>query len=430
MPTDSDAIDTITYQSDGKTYRIPRGREAFVRYFATEFPDEADNIRRYTDAMYALTQEVDLFYIRRGENSIMGHSEEFSIAADEFIRRYITNPRLRDILAYMNPMYGGIAGHTPAYIHSLINILYIEGSSQFVGGSQQLADALRDVITQAGGQVIAGDGVVQIVTEERRVTKVITKKGREYTADWYIAGIHPCTMLTMMDETAFTKAYRTRLQEIRNFFSSFSVYIKFKPATQPYVNHPRYYQHEDGAVWRLAEYDDATWPKGFMYITPPTEENATANGKPSYASRMIVNCIMSFDVVRKWEDTTVGHRGTDYEAWKERLKQRILQKLEELHPGFCDTIDFSFASSPLTIRDYYGTKDGSLYGFQRDCQNILFSQIPVGTKVSNLLLTGQNINLHGICGVPLTSIEVAEAFVGSGTVIDKINEAYKTFSAE
>ena len=50
------------------------------------------------------------------------------------------------------------------------------------------------------------------------------------------------------------------------------------------------------------------------------------------------------------------------------------------------------------------------------------SQLPVATKVRNLLLTGQNINLHGICGVPLTAIETAEALAGRGVIVRKINE--------
>ena len=52
---------------------------------------------------------------------------------------------------------------------------------------------------------------------------------------------------------------------------------------------------------------------------------------------------------------------------------------------------------------------------------MLQSQMPIATKVRNLLLTGQNVNLHGICGVPLTAIETAEAIVGRGGILDKIN---------
>jgi all-trans-retinol 13,14-reductase len=55
---------------------------------------------------------------------------------------------------------------------------------------------------------------------------------------------------------------------------------------------------------------------------------------------------------------------------------------------------------------------------------MLLSQIQVVTKVRNLLLTGQNINLHGICGVPLTAIVTAEAIVGQGVIVQKINKQY------
>lgn len=55
----------------------------------------------------------------------------------------------------------------------------------------------------------------------------------------------------------------------------------------------------------------------------------------------------------------------------------------------------------------------------------MLSQLPVYTKVKNLLFTGQNINLHGICGVPLTAIITAEAILGTNFLVREINNAYK-----
>ena len=37
-------------------------------------------------------------------------------------------------------------------------------------------------------------------------------------------------------------------------------------------------------------------------------------------------------------------------------------------------------------------------------------------------MTGQNVNLHGFCGVPLTAINTVEAIVGLNQIIKKINE--------
>lgn len=409
---------SLTYGKDAKTYRFPCGKQAFIDYFSREFPAEAENVRRYVERLYALSEEVDLFHLRHGRDTLRNHSEEFLQPVGPFIASYIRDTRLRDVLAVLNPLYAGVAEHTPAYIHALINVLYIEGTSQFAGGSQQLADALCDLIRDGGGRVLCGDAVERVDVEERLVKQVLTHSGRQYTADWYISDIHPCTLLGLTGDHAFPKAYRNRLNDIPNSYSAFTVYIKCKPGSVPFVSYPRYYLSGESNTWQVAAYDSDEWPRGFMCITPPTTEDDTR------ATRMIVNCIMPFDAVRRWEDTRLGNRGEEYLRWKEETTEKVLQRLEEFLPGIREGIEFSFASSPLTIRDYYGTKEGAIYGFHRDAQNLISSQITIGTKVRNLLLTGQNVNLHGICGVPLTAIEVAEAFVGNGTIIDKINQAY------
>lgn len=415
-PTDADCMDAVTFGTE--TYRLPGGKEAFTDYLAGLFPDQANGLRRYMDDLWALSEEVDLFYLRPdGGSMLRPHSDDFLLPADEFIAKYVTDTRLAELLAYMNPMYGGVAGHTPAFVHALINVLYINGSAMFVDGSQQMADALADVIRAAGGSIRAGDPVTGVDVEDRLVRRVVTLSGQAYTGDCYISDLHPCTLLDLLPEKAFLKSYRDRLREIPNSYSAFSVYIKFKDEAQrPFVNHPCYWQEEHGHVWRLCDHDEASFPRGFMYLTPPT------HGQGPWADRMTVNCPMPFSAVSRWADSVTGHRPPEYRAWKERVLQQVLDKLERACPGIRADIDFCFASTPLTIRDYYGTKEGALYGYNRDCKNMTLSQLPVATKVRNLLLTGQNINLHGICGVPLTAIETAEALAGRGVIVRKINE--------
>lgn len=416
--TDAEAMDVITYGEDGRCYKLPSGKEAFTNYLKEQFPTETEGIQQYMDALYSLCQKIDLFNLRSGKGHFFAHDDddEAFMPADKFIAKYVTNSRLRDLLAYMSPMYGGIAGHTPTYIHAMINVLYINGSSQFIGGSQQLADCLADIIRENGGQVIAGDAVAHIEVHNRFANRVITQSKKEYSADWYISDVHPDTLFSLTGNGAFPKSYVDRVRSIPNSYSAFSVYLKFKSETQPYVNHPCYYQERYETVWQLGDYDEDNFPQGFMYITPPSHDQGP------WAERMIVNCLMPFEPVRKWEHTTVGHRGADYQAWKECLMNKVINKLDALHPGFRDSIEMAFASSPLTIRDYYGVKDGSLYGHQWDCENMVRSQMPIVTKVRNLLLTGQNVNLHGICGVPLTAIETAETIVGRGMIVEKISK--------
>lgn len=411
---DAEGMDHLYFSEDQRHYVIPKGREAFVSSLATQFPEEADGLQRYVDAIFALSEEVDLFYLRPARTGMASHSEAFLTAADDLIARYIKDERLRSILAYMNPLYGGRGQQTPAYVHAIISVLYISGTSRFVGGSSHFADLLAEVITKQGGEVVTGDGVEWIEVQERQVQYVKTRKGRTFQADWYISDVHPCTLIRLMDQKALPKSYRERLDSIPNAYSAFSLYVKMKPDTFPYMNYSEYFMTRYADVWQFGD-SEKPWPLGFMLMTPPEPEQGP------YSRKVLVTAPMTFDHVRRWEDTTTGHRGADYEAWKQEMADRLLTQVEELHPGFREQMMAVNTSSPLTIRDYYGVKEGAISGFSKDCRNITLSMVPVVTKVRNLLLTGQNNNLHGFCGVPLTAILTCEAILGQNYVLEKIH---------
>ena len=423
---DPDCADRLYFAEDQHYYTIAKGREAYVEALAKDFPHERENLKRYVDALFELTEELDLFYLRPMRQDLYNHSDDFLMAADEFIAKYISDRRLRSVVAYMNPLYGGKGGHTPAYVHAVISVLYINGASRFVGGSSHFANLLADVIREHGGEVVAGDAVtwVEVVRSQetgvrrqesgvRRVAYVKTAKGRQYEADWYISDIHPCTLLKLMDEHTFPKAFRNRMDAIPNSYSAFSLYIKMKDGRFPYINHSEYFTNRYDEIWNFCR-DEASWPMGFLLMTPPEENQGP------WSNKVLVTAPMQFDMVRRWENTTVGRRGRDYEQWKQERTNELLALVEELHPGFGDAIESINASSPLTIRDFYGVKDGAICGFSKDCKNITLSQLPVVTKVSNLLLTGQNNNLHGFCGVPLTAINTCEAILGQNKIIEKL----------
>lgn len=417
LDVDDDCMDSITYLEDGKTYKIRSGREGFTESFVSFFPEEEDGIRQYVDALYRMSNGVNLFWLRPSGDDVSIKDGMFFWPANKMIEHYVRDERLRDMLAYMNPMYAGVKGHTPAYIHSLINVLYINGPSRLAGGSRQLATGLASVIKASGGEIITGQAVTGVNVSNRQVQSVVTEKGTEYTADYYISDIHPCSLLNILPVHAFPHSFCDRLRSIPSTYSAFSVFVIFKKNTFPYINHTCYFQEKYGQVWSHSLYDDM-WPRGFMYITPP------CRGQGHYAVSMIINSLMEYKQVIPWETTTTGKRGKDYEEWKKSRMEQVIGRIEQLYPDFRNCIDSVFAASPLTIRDYYNTKEGALYGFRKDCNNMALSHLSVFTKISNLLLTGQNINLHGICGVPLTAINTAEAIVGKDTIVHKINNSY------
>ena len=411
---DQNCSDMLYFAEDKATYIIKNGRQGFIDSLSTYFPKERSNIEAYVDAMFNIANGIDLYNLRPSEEALSFPSASSLMAANNFIAKYITDRRLRSVLAYMNPFYGGRGDETPAYIHALINVLYIGGTHRFVDGSSHFADLLASVISNNGGEVISDDGVDWVEINDHRVAFVRTRGGRRYTSDYYISAIHPCTLLGLTDGKAFPKSYRDRLNSIPNSYSAFSLYVKMKENSFPYINHSEYYMTRYDDIWSFGDVS-MPWPLGFMMMTPPVA------GQGEYSNKVLVTAPMVFDEVKQWENTTVGRRGVDYEEWKRGKARLLLKMIEDIHPGFSDAVDKINISSPLTIRDFYGVKEGAISGFSKDCRNIAYSQVPVVTKVKNLLLTGQNNRLHGFCGVPLTAINTCEAILGRNYVINRIN---------
>lgn len=420
---DDDCADEITCAATGKTYRVAQGKEAFIESLAKEFPEESENLKRYVDHVYAITDQVGLFYLRPYDyDSWQMIGDDFTIPADEFIAMYIKDKHLRDLLSLRSPLFDGRVGETPAYVHAIINTLYIDGARRFVGPSQQLADALAEVIEENGGKVLAGAEVKEVEVEGKRITAVVTADGERHTADAYISAIHVGSMLDLMPEHAFTKAYRKRIDAIPNTCSAFTIFIKLKPDTIPYINHTTYVKRHDESVFDLGGPQD--WPQGLMYMTPAQP------GQCEWADRMVITAPMTWDQIAPWENTKHGHRGDDYLKWKDEHTRRLIDLACVSLPNLREAIAEVEGSSPLTVRDYYGAREGAIYGYRKDCRDIMLSHIAPVTKVQNLYYTGQCLNLHGICGVPLTAIVTAEILLGRNYVINKINKHYEETAAK
>ena len=417
---DKDAFDILRIGEDKQQYEFGTGEENFINGLAKHFPEERENIRRYVESIKALSKKFYLFNLVPREDEVFSMEDELTQSVDQYIDQFFTDEKLKRVIAWNNSLYAGVHGKTPAFVHILITKFYMEGATRFIDGSQQLADRMMQMIKNGGGDVKLSSEVVNIDVNDKEVKKITTSNGEFFEAVNYISAIHPATTLEMIDATQLKKSYRNRISSLKNTTSVFTVFITFKENSFPYINKNVYYSPTYECIWKSADYTSETWPRGIMLLTPPT------SGDNVYAEKMIANCIMNFEDVKAWENTQTGSRGDDYLEFKRKHTEKVVSILKDLYPGIENSIERISSSSPLTIRDYTGSKEGSLYGIEKDCNNMINSHIVPRTKIKNLFLTGQNINLHGIIGVALSAILTAGEFVGVNTIINKINEEYQS----
>ena len=404
---------------DGQHFPIANGDENFVDILSQFFPQERDNLQDYCNYINKITDYSVFYSSKERLNSNFLREPAFVRSASEFITSATSNPILQSVLSGNLPLYAGVENKTPLYIHALIHDFYNNSAFRIVGGSDCITDSLVKSIQAMGGEVLPHHQVVKINCDDSKATSVsIRRNGEEseMTADYIISNQHPCRMLELLDTPMIRKSYRNRVVSLENTISNFTLYLRFKDNTVPYQNYNLYYSKETD-VWKNAgNYTADRFPLGFLYMHNCSEQNQ------KYAKSAMLMSYMSFDDVKQWQGTRIERRGSEYEAFKHEKAEILLDLLEQQLPGTRATITKYYTSSPLTYLDYTGTERGSMYGILADCQNLLNTKILPRTKVPNLLLTGQNTNIHGILGVMIGSVITAGELIDTQDIINQIHQ--------
>jgi all-trans-retinol 13,14-reductase len=407
-----DGFDVVTFE--GKPFKYAMGFENFAETMTSYFPKEGKAIKKYMDSIRKIAEISPFFNLREMPDHNFIDADYIRSSVGSFISSFTDDRVLQNVLAGTNSLYAGKPNKSPIYIHALINNFYIQSAWRIIGGSHVIADSLVKSIKGFGCEIFNDSEVFRINCSDTDATSIELKNGEIIEAKYFISNVHPQTTTEMIDSKLIRKAYRNRISELENTISNFALYLSFKPGTVPYMNFNQFYFRSRN-VWDNADYTDLDWPRGYLYM------HQSRRMDEKFAESAQVSAYMNFRDVEKWTDTKVGKRGTDYLDFKEEKAQRIIEEIEKNHPAVKGNINAYYSSTPLTYRDYTGTKEGSIYGILRDCNSPAQTLVSQKTKIRNLFLTGQNINTHGIIGVTIGAIITCSEFLGLNNIINEIN---------
>ncbi|QEE48591.1 NAD(P)/FAD-dependent oxidoreductase [Flavobacterium alkalisoli] len=415
---DEDAYDIISFDDDEQEYPHAQGYDNFVKQLVKFFPDEEENLKAYCEK---LVDTCDSFPLYNLQNRQEGYdSAILSVNAKQYIDELTQNEKLRAVLAGSNFLYAGIEDKSPFYVHALSVNSYMQSSWRCINGGSQITKQLIKQLKKYGGETYKYKEVVGFGFEGDELVSAKIKTGEEVFGDMFISNIELKTTLKMIGEDRFRKSYYSRIQNLENVGSAFSLYIVFKPETFKYMNHNYYHFKDSKRVWKTMECTEESWPEGYM-------ASMNVSGKQGeWADSMTLITFMDFNEVKQWEhthNTTAEEfdRGEAYKEFKERKTEQFLKEVEKKFPGIRDCIKSVHTSTPLSYRDYIGGQNGNLYGYVKDSNNPMKTFISAKTKLKNLYLTGQSINMHGVLGVTIGAVVTCSEILGKEYLVNKIN---------
>ena len=373
----------------GQKYKFANGREPFIEQMAEYFPKQRDHLLAYYNLVEKVAGASSLHSLKYAESDAAVNMEYQLRSINDVVEKVITDPLLAKVLVGNLPLYAAERDKTPFSTHAFIMDFYNQSAYRFVGGSDSVAQSMVATIEKYGGVVKRNVKVTQIVCDEVRAIGVNTDKNVFYSGDYVISDAHPMRTLELLDTKLIRPAFRNRINSIPQTIGGFSVYLEFKENSVPYMNY-NYYGYNTDTPWGCENYDEESWPKGFLYM------HFCESRTPVYAKTGVILSYMSIK------------------------SQILLGSLYHHFPGLRGCIKRTYTSTPLTYFDYTGTEGGSMYGIAKDINLGVACRVPHRTKIPNVFQTGQNINSHGMLGVLVGTIVTCSELLTSQKIYQQI----------
>ena len=389
QPLDRDGFDEVVYQ--GETYYFPNGYDSFEEKMISYFPHQREEIGQYVNLLRksqaGLQELFDRNPMESSESSaLLGQS------AYQYLQAAFTDERLRNVLSGTS-LKMELSRQLPLYIFAQTNGTFIQSAWRLKGGGSQMAEVLAAGIRSHGGEIRTASPATGFTVSDGRISGVTVNNGDVIPCDIVISDIHPALLMAILPEGLVRRAYRARLGSLPNSAGMFTAHLRLRPGKVAYRN-SNLFVHDRADLW---EGDGSCRSVGIHFAVP--EEG-------NYASNIDLFTPMAWADVAQWAECRCGRRGDDYEAFKLRTAEKLIQLVEPYLSDLKGNIENIYTSTPLTYRDYTGTHEGSAYGIIKDCEHVMTTFLPPHTPVPNLYLTGQNVNFHGILGVTVTAMQL------------------------
>ena len=400
---------------NGESYCHAMGYDRFVDTLSASFPAERHNLQAFSKRLQQVGSLISPSILQEGKIS-NGGLEYMSMSAYGQIAEYTSSERLQQVLAGNSGLFAGNKLTTSLYEYGMITHSNIEGAYAFEDGSQQLADLLVEQIESNGGEVSQNSKVSKIVLDGERVDYIELTSGERVSAEWVVSSLHPSVTFGLLENNSiYKKAFFTRINSLVNTYGLFTTYLLLTPQSVKYVNQ-NHYLFNNPDVWATTgEYKGHNIPSTLVCMQP--------SHNSEYTDVVTLLTPMPLAMCEKWMNTTVGQRSSDYKEFKASFSQTVIDFVSQYYPDLRQYIEKIYTATPLTYRDYTATPEGSAYGIVKDCRNPMVTLMPARTRIGNLLLTGQNLNIHGCLGTVVSSAVTSSEILGMEYLAKKIGNA-------
>lgn len=405
---------------------MPAGFENLYAALAERFPHERKRLRSYLDTVHRVGEQLQLIHRMSGfldhltipfRTRHLGKYGLFSLK--RVIEWHIKDPLLQKVLNIQCGDHGLPPSMAPFPVHCALMQHYFNGGYYPMGGGAGIVKAMTTAIKRHGGVVRTSAAVQRILVEgegkQKRVRGVELVDGERIMASTVISNADPHkTFVEMVGEEHFERKFRKKLKATRYSVTSIMLFVTVDMDV-------RAAGLDSGNIWMMRDQDleqlfqdmsrtdiltDDEFPGAF--ISCPTLKDPTSFNGRYHDIEMVT--YLDYKAFEPFEG--LGERSPEYLAWKERIKEKMLNGLERALPGVRQHIVQAHIGTPITNDHYIRSTRGSVYGTEKTLKHIGPLAYKPMTGIAGLYLTGASTLTHGVAGASISGVVTAAAVLG------------------
>jgi len=398
-------IDRYIFNSDViglEQFDMPSGIDEYENNLLSAFPGQKKQIHFLMKQLRGMAEKLHSpEFLSPAEQSGFSFFEE-SEPLGEILTKMNCSPGLRAVLGVPCAWLGVPLEDVPCFYHNMFLASYLFSSWRLKCTGSYMADIFTERFKSLGGKIILNEPVQEVLVSSRVVQGIRLKSGEIIKAELVIGAIHPKILLNMLPEGAVKHSYKKRISQLEDTKGIFSVQAETDAASHPAIPYNIFNVHSDtkGNISDMKFYQIRNTRKPDKNLL-----SILASGKDH--------------LWQKWENTKTGNRGDDYKAAKREEAFCLIQEAETIFGDLKD-INLTDVYTPLTIRDYVNSPNGSAYGVLRSSRQMLSAALLNRTSVKGLFLSGQSVMAPGIIGTIIGTFSTVRFIIGDEEFRDSV----------
>jgi all-trans-retinol 13,14-reductase len=411
-----------------KVFCARAGKKEFRDNLVAQFPAEEAAIDRYMQLLAEVGGASSILGLERllkpWQRALAAPYRKWKTPAFIYQNTYEVLSGLTadpDLIATLCGQWGdmGLPPKQSAFlVHAMIARHYLYGGFYPVGGSWRMADTIIPKIQAGGGEVFTYARVKRILVEGDVVRGVEMEDGHRIECPCVVssAGIDNTFNVLLPREVVGRSGYSDALKRVRPSIGHLGVYIGLQATAEelglPRTNFWIYPSNDyDAAVEAFLHNPEAPYP--VVYVSFPSAKDPDyLNRHPGTATIEIV-APAPYEWFEKWQGTTWGKRGEDYEQFKAQLGERLMRHLYDKLPQLEGRVDYYEVSTPLSTEWFSAYRRGELYGLDHTPERLQQDWLGPRTRIPGLWLTGQDTLTCGVTGAMMAGLLTTTAIVGA-----------------